>query len=224
MLKPEIQGDSWGRELARRFMAFAWLKAAGTTFFMTTFFWAYFYLLENPFYPVQVMPLTPVDHWLAFLPAALPLYLSLWLYVSLPTALLPTLPELFRHAAYLGGVCLIGIMIFLLYPTAVPGANTAWAAEGIDWLKGIDAAGNACPSLHVATAVYSGLWLTAILRDVGAPLWLCRFNWLWCAGIVYSTMAIRQHVFLDVAAGIVLGALLGLLSMRQRRFRRPVRA
>lgn len=224
MLKPDFQVDAWWRELVRRFWAFAWLKAAGTTFFMTAFFWAYFYLLENPFYPVQVMPLTPVDHWLAFLPAALPLYLSLWLYVSLPTALLPTLPELLRHAAYLGAVCLIGIMIFLFYPTAVPGVSTAWAEEGIGWLKGIDAAGNACPSLHVATAVYAALWLEAILRDVGAPLWLRRINWLWCAGIVYSTMAIRQHVFLDVAAGIVLGALLGLLSLRQRRFRRPIHA
>lgn len=224
MLKSDFQSDSWWQVLAYRLTTFAWLKAMGTTFFMTAFFWAYFYLQQNPLYPVRVMPLTAVDRWLAFLPAALPLYLSLWLYVSLPTALLKTLPDILRHAAYLGGVCLIGIGVFLLYPTAVPGVNAAWAGEGIGWLKGIDAAGNACPSLHVATAVYSALWLATILREVAAPLWLCRVNWLWCIGIVYSTMAIRQHVFLDVAAGIVLGALLGLLSLRQQRFRRPARA
>lgn len=224
MLKPDIQGDAWWRVLAERMRTLLLLKATGTALFMTAFFWAYFYLLENPLYPVKVMPLTPVDRWLAFLPAALPLYLSLWLYVSLPTALLPTLPDLLRHAAYMGGVCLSGIAVFLFYPTAVPGADTAWAGEGIGLLRGIDAAGNACPSLHVATAVYAALWLAAILREAGAPSWLRRVNWLWCAGIVYSTMAIRQHVFLDVAAGIALGGLFGLLSLRQRRFRRPARA
>lgn len=224
MLKPDFQGDSWWAELARRFVAFVWLKAVGTTFFMTSFFWLYFYLLNNPLYPVQLMPLTWVDRWLAFVPAALPLYLSLWLYVSLPTALLKTLPDLLWHGVWVGGVCLIGVLLFLLWPTAVPAVDIGWAgASGIPLLKGIDAAGNACPSLHVATAVYSALWLAAILREVGAPLQLRRFNWLWCIGIVYSTMAIRQHVFIDVAAGALLGGVMGMLALRyrQQRLLRP---
>lgn len=220
MLKPDFQGDSWWKELARRFLAFAWLKAVGTTFFMTSFFWLYFYLLNNPLYPVQLMPLTWVDRWLPFVPAALPLYLSLWLYVSLPTALLKTLPDLLWHGAWVGGVCLIGVVLFLLWPTAVPAADIGWTgASSIPLLKGIDAAGNACPSLHVATAVYSALWLAAILREVGAPLRLRRFNWLWCIGIVYSTMAIRQHVFIDVATGALLGGVMGMLALRYRQQR-----
>lgn len=218
MLKSDSKGDAWWRELLRRFLAFAWLKAVGTTLFMTSFFWLYFYLLNNPLYPVQPMPLTSVDRWLAFVPAALPLYLSLWVYVSLPTAFLKTLPDLLWHAAWVGGVCLIGLMIFLLWPTALPVADAGWSgAASIPLLRGIDAAGNACPSLHVATAVYSALWLAAILREVGAPLWLRCFNGLWCVGIVYSTMAIRQHVFIDVAAGVLLGAVMGVLALRYRR-------
>jgi membrane-associated phospholipid phosphatase len=217
MFKPDLHSIPWWKEWAVRAATFPLLKAAGTTFFMTSFFLVYFHLLENPLYPVRVMPLTAVDRWLAFMPAALPLYLSLWLYVSLPTVLLKTLPDLLCHAAWLGGVCLLGILVFLMWPTAVPGADPIWGAAGIPFLKGIDAAGNACPSLHVAAAVYSALWLGAILSETSAPMLLRVGSWLWCVGIVYSTMAIRQHVFIDVMAGTALGGVLGGLSLWYRR-------
>jgi len=35
-------------------------------------------------------------------------------------------------------------------------------------------------------------------------------NWLWCFGIVYSTIATRQHVLLDVIAGRSSGHRCGL--------------
>ena len=41
-------------------------------------------------------------------------------------------------------------------------------------------------------------------------------NWLWFTGISYSTLAIRQHVAVDVAAGLALGGLAVWLSMRYR--------
>ena len=63
------------------------------------------------------------------------------------------------------------------------------------------------------------LWLAAILREVGAPALLRQANWAWCIGIVYSTLAIRQHVFIDVAAGAALGGGLGALSLWYRQHR-----
>jgi len=71
----------------------------------------------------------------------------------------------------------------------------------------MDASGNARPSLHVATAVFSGIWLHHLLRRFGAPQWVLIVNWTWCIGIVYSTLATRQHVAADVLAGFVLGVL-----------------
>jgi membrane-associated phospholipid phosphatase len=46
---------------------------------------------------------------------------------------------------------------------------------------------------------------------------------LWCIGIVYSTLAIRQHVFIDVATGTLLGGVMGVLALRyrQQRLLRP---
>ena len=38
-------------------------------------------------------------------------------------------------------------------------------------LYAVDNSGNACPSLHVAAAVLSGLWLHRVLRQIGAPRW-----------------------------------------------------
>jgi membrane-associated phospholipid phosphatase len=86
----------------------------------------------------------------------------------------------------------------------------------MNFLKNLDAGGNACPSLHVATAVFSGIWLHRLLRRFGAPSWMPVINGVWCAGIVYSTIAIRQHVALDVLAGLALGLLAARLSLRIR--------
>ena len=82
-------------------------------------------------------------------------------------------------------------------------------------LYAVDSNGNACPSLHVAASVMSCLWLYVMLRKVGAPAWLNAANLLWCAGIVFSTMATKQHLLLDVLAGALLGVAVGWLSVRR---------
>jgi membrane-associated phospholipid phosphatase len=46
-------------------------------------------------------------------------------------------------------------------------------------------------------------------------------NWAWCIGIVYSTVATRQHVVVDVLAGLVLGGLFAYVSLRRTQ-RRPI--
>ena len=81
-------------------------------------------------------------------------------------------------------------------------------------LQGVDAAGNACPSLHVATALFTALWLQRLLLALAVPRWLRVANALWLLLIVYSTLAIKQHVVLDALAGAALGALFAWASMR----------
>jgi membrane-associated phospholipid phosphatase len=78
----------------------------------------------------------------------------------------------------------------------------------------VDAPGNALPSLHVATALFTALWIQRLLREIGAPADLRHLNWLWLALIVYSTLATKQHLALDVLAGGALGALFGRASLR----------
>jgi membrane-associated phospholipid phosphatase len=183
--------------------------------FIGVFFGAYFYLLKFPSYPSTVMPFTRLDRMIGFVPQTLPLYLSLWIYVSLPPALLLTRRELYGYALSISATCISGLIIFYFWPTVVPAAHIDWSRyPDMDFLKNMDASGNACPSLHVTTAVFSGIWLHHLLRRFGAPLWILIVNSAWCIGIVYSTMATRQHVVLDVLAGLALGVLAARLSLR----------
>lgn len=182
-----------------------WLKAPGCAMFIWLFFEAYFFLLRFPHAAVSVMPLTWLDgvipmQWWAWVP-----YLSLWFYTCLPPALLPNVRQLLYYGLGVGGVCLVGLLCFYLWPTAVP-VFTRPPGTGLALLEGVDTAGNACPSLHVAIAVYSAFWLHAQLREVGAGRSWQLVNWLWCLAIVYSTVATKQHVVLDALAGTVLGS------------------
>ncbi len=211
------QQTPWYHQAAAVISRHVYLKSIGTTLFISLFFGAYFHLLKDPAYPTTVMPITLLDRLFGFQPLALPMYISLWVYVSLPPALLATPRELYGYGMAMAGTCLAGLIVFYFWPTVVPAANIDWAQyPGVDFLKSMDASGNACPSLHVATAVFSGIWLHRLLRRFGAPLWILIFNWVWCIGIVYSALATRQHVAVDVLAGLVLGVLAACLSLRHR--------
>jgi len=207
----------WHRHIAAVIPQHALLKSIVTPLFIGLFFGAYFYVLKNPAYPTTVMPFTWLDQMISFQPLAMPLYVSLWAYVSLPPALLATRRELYHYSMAMAGTCLVGLMVFYFWPTEVPAADIDWARyPGVDFLKNVDAAGNAFPSLHVATAFFSGLWLNHLLRRFGAPRWSRLFNWLWCIGIIYSTLATRQHVAVDVWGGLMLGGGAAWLSLRHR--------
>ena len=211
------QHARWYRQAAAAIPRHVVLKSLGTPLFIGLFFGAYFYLLKHPAYPTTVMPVILLDRLVGFQPLALPLYLSLWVYVSLPPALLATRRELFGYALAMAGTCLAALLVFYFWPTAIPAADIDWAQyPELAFLKSMDASGNACPSLHVATAVFSGIWLHHLLRRFGAPQRILNVNWVWCIGIVYSAMATRQHVAVDVLAGLVLGVLAATLSLRRR--------
>ena len=216
-MNKKVQPMRWHRQIAGAAAHDLPLKAVGTMLFIGVFFGAYFYLLTSPAYPTTVMPFTTLDQLISFEPRAMPLYISLWVYVSLPPMLLVTRREMYAYAAAMTGTCLVGLIIFYVWPTSVPPAGIDWARHpGMDFLKSMDASGNAFPSLHVVTAVFSGFWMHHLLQRFDVPRWVLLGNWLWCIGIVYSTLATRQHVMVDVAGGLALGGLAAWLSLRYR--------
>jgi len=205
----------WLQQAGVRMVKWWPVKMMGTTLVMTAFFVAYFWVLKHPLFPVTTMPLTAIDRWLAFRPETLPLYLSLWFYVSLAPALLMERREIVSFALVTLGMSAIGLGIFLLWPTTVSCPAADWSQHpAFAFLKSVDASGNACPSLHVAFAVFTAIWLGRLLRQMSAGQTVRAVNWVWCLGILYSTVALRQHVALDVLAGAALGAIVAMLHLR----------
>ena len=193
------------------------LKAVGISAFMWLFFVGYFHVLRNPVYPVTVMPLTPLDHWVSFQPAGMFAYLSLWLYVGIVPGLMGSLPALIVHGLWAAGLCGLGLACFYFWPTAVPAAALGVTGHpALALLQGVDAAGNACPSLHVATAMFTAVCLEHLLRRLGAPTALRAVNLAWFLAIAWSTLAVKQHVVVDVLAGAALGLVFALASLRWR--------
>lgn len=201
--------------LSTRFFSHVWLKALGTPAFMALFFIAYFALLRNPLSTPVEIPATALDRWIGFHPFALLPYASLWIYVSLPAALILRRAELFGHAAGAAALAAAGLLIFAVWPTVAPSPDIDWSLHpGVRFLKNLDASGNACPSLHAAFAVFACLWLDRLLRALNAGRAARALNLLWAVSILYSTIATRQHVAIDAAAGVLLGGLVAFINLR----------
>lgn len=211
MLEP---ATPWTRAIAQRIGVLWPLKAVGTSAFMALFFWAYFTVLEHPLRTPIVMPTTFIDHWVPLLPWSYGIYVSLWVYVSLPPALMANFRALLNFGLWVSAMCLFCLAIFWWMPTQTPQFDIDWSQHpGLSLIKGVDAAGNACPSLHVASAVFSAFWLQRMFRNVGAPAWLSWLSALQCAAISWSTLATLQHVAWDVLAGAVVGAAFAAASL-----------
>jgi len=214
-MMPIVPPVRWYRQAAAAARMHMVLKGVGTTAFISIFFVAYFHVLNHPASVPTVMPVIWLDGLIGFHPYALPAYLSLWLYVCLLPTLFASRAELYRYGVAMSLMCAVGLAIFYFWPTGAPAPDIDWARyPDMEFLKNIDAAGNACPSLHVATAFLSGIWFHSLLRRFGVPLWLAAANWAWCIAIVYSTVAIRQHVAVDALAGLALGGIAAWLSLR----------
>jgi hypothetical protein len=195
------------KKLSQRIWAYVGLKAIGSTLAITAFFVAYFYVINHPVFPVRVMPILGPDYWMPLLPWTAWVYFSLWVYICLPSSLMQTPQALGHYLLGSFGLSVLGLLIFVIFPTAVPNWEFDWSPyPSLAFLKESDASGNACPSLHVGFAVFAGLWLSAMLRSLRVSGVWHWWNTLWCGAIVLSTMTTKQHVFIDVVCGAILGA------------------
>lgn len=200
------QGAVSTRDIGAMIFTHFWFKMLGTMAYTFLFFVGYIYLLRNPRAATTTIPTTWLDDIVTFQPLALPAYLSLWLYVSIPPMLMVTRAQIVSFGARITVPCLIAFAIFFFWPNAVPPANIDWAQyPGVAFLKNVDAAGNAWPSLHVATAVFAGLWMHWRLKNMQTGRAILTINIIWCVAIAYSTLATKQHVALDVLSGALLG-------------------
>ena len=192
----------------QRILSYPIEKSVGSTIAISSFFVAYFYIVNEPLFTSQPMPVLQIDRWLPVISWSAWVYFSLWIFICIPQALMGDRRVMLY---YLGGALLlsiIGLSIFLFYPTAVPVWDIDWSRYPVlEFLKSTDKAANACPSLHVGFATFSGCWLVWLIRRLNlSPVWGV-LSILWGLAIIVSTLTTKQHVLLDVVFGILLGGL-----------------
>lgn len=175
---------------------------------ITVFFVVYFYVLEHPSFSAQPMAVLAIDKWMPVVSWSAWVYFSLWVYICVPLSLMGNRKIMLY---YFGGALImsvIGLSFFFFYPTAVPPWEIDWSLyPTLEFLKSSDRAGNACPSLHVGFATFSGCWLVWMFRRIGvSPVWVA-VSFFWGLAIVLSTMTTKQHVLVDVIFGALLGGL-----------------
>lgn len=201
----------WQQELWRRLGTLWALKMFATMGGIAGFFYAYFWVMRQPLSAVTVMPVTWIDELVGFQPSWFFVYVSLWVYISLGPALARDVREMAAFGAASLVIAAVGLAIFMLLPTKVPEFAIDWSLyPSLEFLKQVDVSGNACPSLHVAFCVFAAVVLHVQLRAIHAGRLLLAGNALWALGILYSTMATRQHVALDVIAGVALGGVVSV--------------
>lgn len=199
----------WVQSMAFRLKSFWWLKAVGTTVAITAFMVVYFTLLRHPQFPVTAVPWTPMDRMIEFRPWAIIPYGSLWLYISLVPALLLLRRELAPYFSTVALLSVSGLTIFLFWPTMVVQPDINWGLyPSVAFLKTVAPSGNACPSMHVAFSVLTALWLHRLFRRMAVPALIRWLNVLWCVLILWSTMALKQHLLLDVVTGSALALII----------------
>jgi hypothetical protein len=145
----------------------------------------------------QRIPFTPDLAWL---------YLSLFLLIPAGPLRIHVPGELRRYSLGVGLLGLVSNLCFMLVPTQVPRPCCPHSAT---WLYrvvvAVDCPTHACPSLHASLAVFSALWLNRVLGGLGCSRLGPIAVWLWALAILYATLAIRQHVLIDLVAGGTVG-------------------
>ena len=194
--------QQWAVELAGRLRRGFPRTVISTSLLTGVFFVAYFFVQRHPAYPPAMMPLTALDLMIPFQAPAVIAYASLWVYVGVGPGTQRTVREFAIYGAWLCALCVTGLSVFYFWPTQVPGPiPAATSFPGFDMLHRLDATSNACPSMHVAVAIFTAIRIEEMLRSIRAPLLVRSLNAAWFILIAYSTLAIKQHVVLDVVAG-----------------------
>ena len=131
---------------------------------------AYRHLLNYPRFPVTEMPLTELDHLIGFWPPALILYVSLWVYVTVPSALLPSLRELVFTP---GRSVWCASWAWVASSLAHRGVTARRQSGALSWLQRLDGTRCGGERLPVASRGHRGvrgdLARCPAARDAGGP-------------------------------------------------------
>jgi membrane-associated phospholipid phosphatase len=145
---------------------------------------------------VHVLRPSFLDREIPFLPWTIAIYASQFVFLFLALWQSPTSEALKHILTAIAIATMISAAVFIVWPSAIdrPAARDAAFAT----LYFFDVPTNCFPSLHVALAmIAAATWPHAPTRVLA---------WIWAMAIAASTLTTKQHVLLDVAGGVIVGA------------------
>lgn len=213
-----IQDDpsiSWCRQLSIRLKSHWQYKVVAGLILAIGFNVLYFIILYFPIFPVTEMPVTAIDRIIGFWSPSLLIYSTLWLYIALSAWLLSDKQELVWYIRAMTALSMAGLAFFFFWPTSVPRPIIDLDQyPSFKYIVALDEPRNVFPSLHAAFSIFSAIGIDRILRQWPAHILFRLLSWCWCIAIVYSALATKQHLAVDLFAGGALGAVWAWFSMR----------
>jgi membrane-associated phospholipid phosphatase len=151
---------------------------------------------------------TPLDARIPFVPESIYVYASVYLLIALPIFVIDS-PALFRRAALAyAAIVTFCLLCFRFFPVSGAELRPALAAVeaspfvlwGLRLNYGLDPPVNLFPSLHVAGATIAAFAAGRARAAYGALAGVL------VAAVVVAVCTIKQHYWVDAAAGVALAA------------------
>lgn len=177
------------------------------SFILITMF-AFFYLVPqlHPVFPIIVLKPGWIDRMIPFVPNAVYLYESLYLLMPVAPWLMRSKEELYRYSSGLILMSFVGFCFFFFLPTSNPRPVDVLDTNILyRTLILLDSELNAFPSLHTAYALFHSACCHVIFCKGSWHKLVRWIFWIWALLIMLSTLLTKQHVFIDVLSGALLG-------------------
>lgn len=146
------------------------------------------------------------DDYIPFVPWTIVIYLGCYLFwvVNYIMGCRQEREKAFRFMSADVLAKLVCLICFIVFPTTntrpVIEGNSIWE-EGMRLLYHMDAADNLFPSIHCLT---SSFCFIAVRENERIPKWYKGASFLMAVSVYISTLTTKQHVLIDVVAGIAL--------------------
>ncbi len=183
-----------------------WREKAALTFGLAAFFCAgYFGLQQADLFPPYPIPLTGPDRWIGFRPEWTGVYQSIYLLLPVTPWLAATPAELRVYARGFLLLSVVSFAVFSLFPVEAPRPVEHAPGHALfNLLTAYEGRLNAFPSLHAGLIAYSIFFGERISRGTSRPrraLLLAGLSF-WGAAILFAALAVKQHYWIDLPAGI----------------------
>ena len=163
----------------------------------------------------------PLDALVPFMPEFMIVYMGCYIFWVINYCMIAKQEKEKRYRFFTADFYarLVCLAFFVLLPTTntrpVLSGDSIWIAA-VRWLYDTDAPNNLLPSIHCMASWFSYI---GIRGNKKIPHWYRRFSCIFAFVVFLSTLALRQHVLIDVFAGVALAEITYYISMRTNGYR-----